>query len=96
MITFLSRMKVKPEKEAEYLKLVEELTAEVHAKEPDTLAYQFYKLREEQYGYAVFESFTDQAAEDLHLNTEHFARLAPPMIECLDGEYVREYLDDIG
>jgi len=95
MITFLSRMKVKPEKEAEYLELVAKLTAEVKAKEPNTLQYQFYKLRDEEYGYAVYESFIDQAAEDEHLATPHFAELAPPMIECLDGAYVREYLDDI-
>lgn len=95
MLTFLSRMKVKPEKEAEYLELVAKLTAQVQAKEPDTLQYQFYKLRDQDYGYAVYESFTDQAAEDAHLATAHFAELAPPMIECLDGPYVREYLDDI-
>ncbi len=88
-------MKVKPEKEAEYLELVRKLTAQVRANEPDTLQYQFYKLRDEPYGYAVYESFTDQAAEDLHLSTAHFNELAPPMIECLDGPYVREYLDDI-
>jgi len=95
MLTFLSKMTIKPEKEEEFLALVAELTAEVRAKEPNTLAYQFYKLRDDRYGYAVFESFPDQAAEDEHQATEHFARLAPPMIECLDGPYIREYLDDI-
>jgi autoinducer 2-degrading protein len=43
----------------------------------------------------VYESFTDEAAEKAHLETPHFAKYGPPMIECLDGEYVREYLDDI-
>ena len=95
MLTFLSRMKVKPAKEKEYLELVHKLTTEVRSKEPDTIQYQFYKLRDEPYGYAVFESFTNEAAEQAHLETSHFAEYAPPMIECLDGPYVREYLDDI-
>ena len=95
MLTFLSRMKIKADKEAEFLKLVHELTAAVRANEPDTLQYQFYKLRDTELGYAVFESFTDEAAEKAHLDTPHFHRIAPPMIECLDGPYVREYLDDI-
>ena len=95
MLTFLSRMKIKPEKQEEYLELVRNLTAEVLANEPDTLEYQFYKLRDDPYGYAVYESFTDEAAEQAHLETPHFAKYAPPMIECLDGPYVREYLDDI-
>ncbi len=95
MITFLSRMTVKPEKEAEYIELVHKLTEAVRALEPDTLQYQFYKLRDTQMGYAVYESFTDEAAEERHLNTPHFKQYAPPMIECLDGPYVREYLDTI-
>ncbi|MFK7956309.1 MAG: putative quinol monooxygenase [Lysobacterales bacterium] len=95
MITFLSRMTIKAEKKAEYCELVEKLTAAVHANEPDTLQYKFYKLRDDPLGYAVFESFVDEAAEEKHLNTPHFKELAPPMIECLDGPYVREYLDNI-
>ncbi|MFK8016643.1 MAG: putative quinol monooxygenase [Gammaproteobacteria bacterium] len=95
MLTFLSRMTVKADKEAEFLQLVEKLTAAVRASEPDTLQYQFYKLRDTERGYAVFESFTDAAAEERHLDTPHFHEIAPPMIECLDGPYEREYLDDL-
>jgi autoinducer 2-degrading protein len=95
VLTFLSRMTVKAEKEAEFLELVRSLTAAVHAYEPNTLQYRFYKLRDQELGYAVFESFTDEEAEKAHLDTPHFHRYAPPMIECLDGEYVREYLDDL-
>ncbi|MDJ0656408.1 MAG: putative quinol monooxygenase [Xanthomonadales bacterium] len=95
MITFLSRFNVKPDKEAEFLDLVEKLSAAVHANEPGTLQYQFYKRRDHPVGYAVFESFTDEAAEEAHMNAPHFAEFGPPMIECLDGEYVREYLDPV-
>jgi len=95
MLTFLARMKVKPEKEQEFLRLARELTTEVRAKEPETVAYEFFKLRDEPLGYAVYEQFLNDEAEEAHLNTPHFHRIAPGLIECLDGTYVREYLDSL-
>jgi len=95
MLTFLARMKVKAEKEAEFVRLARELTREVRANEPETLAYEFFKLREEPLGYAVYEQFSSEEAEQAHLDTPHFHRIAPGLIECLDGTYVREYLDPL-
>jgi autoinducer 2-degrading protein len=95
MLTFLARMKVKAEKEQDFLRLARELTSEVHAREPETVAYEFFKLRDEPLGYAVYEQFLNEEAEKAHLNTPHFHRIAPDLIECLDGTYVREYLDQL-
>lgn len=95
MLTFLARMKVKPEKEADFVRLARELTREVHAKEPQTTGYEFFKLRDQPLGYAVYEQFVDDEAEEAHLNTPHFKRIAPDLIDCLDGTYVREYLDPL-
>lgn len=95
MMTFLARMKVKAGKEAEFVKLARELTAQVMENEPETLNYEFFKLRDEERGYAVYEQFVNEAAEEAHRNTEHFHALAPALIECLDGPYVREYLDPL-
>jgi autoinducer 2-degrading protein len=86
-------MKVKEGKEVEFVRLAKALTEKVHANEPDTLAFEFFRLRDEPRGFAVFERFTNEAAEELHLDTPHFHELAPGLIECLDGTYVREYLD---
>ena len=36
-----------------------------------------------------------EEAEEAHRNTPHFAALAPPLIECIDGTYVREFLDPL-
>lgn len=95
MITFLSRFKIKPEKEDEFVQLTRDLSAAVHANEPGCLAYQFYKLRDDDHAYAVFESFKDADAEDAHMNAPHFSRFGTPMIDCLDGPYIREYLDPV-
>ena len=95
MLTFLARMKVKREKEEEFIRLAKALTREVHEKEPQTIGYAFFKLRDEPLGYAVYEQFANESAEEAHLNTPHFKRIAPDLIECLDGTYVREYLDPL-
>lgn len=95
MMTFLAKMTVKEGREADFVELARKLTEEVRAKEPDTLAYEFFKLRDEERGYAVYEQFASEEAEQAHQNTPHFAELAPPLIDCIDGTYVRTYLDPL-
>lgn len=91
-VTFLSRMTVKAGREAEYEKLTTDLTKKTLASEPDVIYYEFFKLREPR-RYAVLESFKTEEAEHLHLASEAFKQVAPGIIDCLDGPYVREYLD---
>ncbi len=93
-MSFISRMTVKPDKEAEFIRLARLLTRKVHASEPDTLIYQFYRLREPN-RFAVVESFTTEQAEHDHQNTAYFLEIAPGLVDCLDGPYVREYLDPL-
>jgi quinol monooxygenase YgiN len=95
MLTFLARMKIKQGKEAEFVRLAQALTEKVRANEPETRAYEFFKLRDDPSGYAVFEQFFNEEAEEAHLNTPHFKEIAPELIECIDGTYVREYLDPL-
>ena len=95
MLTFLARMKVKADKEGDFIRLAKALTEKVHEKEPETVAYQFFKLRDEPLGYAVYEQFFNEEAEEAHLNTPYFKEIAPDLLDCLDGTYVREYLDPL-
>ena len=95
MMTFLARMKVKAGKEADFVRLANKLTQKVREHEPETTAYEFFKLRDDPLGYAVFEQFTSDKAEEAHRNTPHFHAIAPELIECLDGTYVREFLDPL-
>ena len=95
MMTFLAKMTVKEGREDDFVRLAKELTEKVRANEPDTLAYAFYKLRDEERGYAVYEQFASEEAEQAHQNTPHFHALAPDLIDTLDGPYVRTYLDDL-
>ncbi len=95
MMTFLARMKVKEGREEEFVRLANALTEKVRASEPETLAYEFFKLRDEPRAYAVYEQFSSEAAEEAHRNTPHFQEIAPDLLDCIDGTYVREFLDPL-
>ena len=95
MMTFLARMKIKEGMEEEFIRIARSMTEKVHELEPETLNYEFFKLRDEPRGYAVYEQFASEAAEEAHRETPHFHELAPGMIDCIDGTYVREFLDPL-
>ena len=91
-ITFVSRMTVKPGREAEFVQVCNRLTAIVRVKEPNLLWFDFFKLREPR-RYCVVESFANEADEHHHMNTPYLAELGPKIADCVDGTWVREYLD---
>lgn len=91
--TFLARFKVKSEKDAEFVGLIHEME-QVAAKEPETLAYKFYRL-EEPHAFGVFESFTNEAADQAHQANPASAPIIEKMLACMDGSYTREYLYDV-
>ena len=95
MMTFRARMKGKEGKEEDFDRLAKALTEKVRASEHETLAYEFFKLRDEPRAYAVYEQFASEAAEEAHRNTSHFQEIAPDLIDCIDGTYVREFLDPL-
>jgi len=93
-ITFISRMTVKEGREADFVRIVKDLTRTVQEKEPDVQLYEFFKLREPR-RYAVLESFPSEDVEHAHMNSPWLAAVAPDLIDCLDGTWVREYLDPL-
>lgn len=91
-ITFIARMTVKAGHEAEFVRICKQLTEKVRANEPGTVYYDFFNLREPR-RYAVIESFASEDAEHQHMNSPWLAEYGPGILGCLDGTYVREYLD---
>jgi (4S)-4-hydroxy-5-phosphonooxypentane-2,3-dione isomerase len=88
--TFLSRFKVKPERDADFAALIPLAEANA-AEEPGTLAFKFYRLAEPHW-FAVFESFVDEAADLAHQADPRNSANIAKMLECMDGSYSREYL----
>lgn len=93
-ITFIARMTVKPDREQEFLAYCRKLEQYVRENEPDTLAYEFYRLREPN-RFAVLESFRDEAAENSHMGSAMLAQIAPQIAACIDGTWVREFFDPL-
>lgn len=95
-ITFIAWMTVKPGREDEFIGLCKRLQAQVRMNEPGTVYYEFFRLRDPR-RFAVIESFVDHAAEERHMHSAWLAEIAPPLLDCLEGDppYVREYLDPL-
>jgi (4S)-4-hydroxy-5-phosphonooxypentane-2,3-dione isomerase len=91
--SFLSRFRVKPERDAEFVGLCREMEAVVGL-EPGTLGFKFFRL-DEPGMFAVYESFVDEAADKAHQETEHGKPIIEKMMVCMDGMYVREMLYDL-
>jgi len=93
-ITFISRMTVKEGREQDFVRICKQFTETVRSKEPDIIWFEFFKLREPR-RYAVVESFPNEQVEDAHMNSPWLAEVAPGLVDCLDGTWVREYLDPL-
>lgn len=91
--TFLSRFRIRPDKEDDFVRLAQDMTR-ISADEPDTLAYQFYRL-DEPGMFAVYESFTTADGDVAHQQNPQNAALIEQMIACMDGSYSREMLYDL-
>ena len=91
--SFLSRFRIKPDREPDFIQLARQMEGLVE-REPGTLAFQFFRLGE-PHMFAVFESFVDEAADAAHMVTEHGKPLIEQMVGCMDGSYHRELLFDL-
>jgi autoinducer 2-degrading protein len=91
--SFLSRFRIKPERDSEFVGLIAEMESHAAA-EADTIAYKFYRLDQDG-GYAVFESFADEAADKAHQANPASAPVIAKMIDIIDGGYEREMLYDV-
>jgi autoinducer 2-degrading protein len=91
--SFLSRFRIKPEREADFVRLARQMEGLVD-REPGTLVFRFFRL-DAPHMFAVFESFVDETADKAHMETEHGKPLIEQMIVCMDGGYERELLHDL-
>lgn len=93
-ITFISRMTVKPPHQQEFIRACQRLEEYVRANEPDTLYFEFFRVREPN-RFMVLESFRDEAAEHRHMGSKILAELLPVFTSCVDGTWSREYFDPL-
>lgn len=91
MSTVLVRMRVKPEAEAEFLRILKDVTDQVAEGEPDALVYATWKT-ERPHEYVMVEAYRTPAGREYH-NERHSA-VAAAFFATLDGPPEVETLGD--
>lgn len=82
MSTVTVRMKVKPEKHDEFLRILHDVTAAVEANEPDCFVYATWKT-EAPFEYLMVESYRSEDGRAFH-NEQH-AGVFHDFMACLEG-----------
>ncbi|MCZ8132380.1 MAG: antibiotic biosynthesis monooxygenase [Steroidobacteraceae bacterium] len=85
------RVRTKPDKRDEFLRLVTRLRADVLANEPDTLVYEILQGGDAN-EFVFFECFTDEAAQQRHQQMPYHVAMSSAGWACLDGQPVIEFL----
>ncbi len=93
-VTFISRMTVRPSHEQEFIRVCRKLQDHVRAHEPDTIYFEFFRLREPN-RFMVLESFKNEAAEKAHMESPILTELLPVFVAAVDGTWEREYFDPL-
>jgi autoinducer 2-degrading protein len=93
-VTFISRMTVRPSQEQEFIRACRRLEAHVRASEPDTIYFEFFRMREPN-RFMVLESFKDEAAEKAHMESPILSELLPVFVAAVEGTWEREYFDPL-
>ena len=84
MLAVVATLKVKPDSEAEFETVAQEMVAAVKANEPGCLLYILTRSAEPQ-TYVILERYADQAASDAHVASAHFREIGPRMGPFLAG-----------
>ena len=91
--SFLSRFRIKEGSEDRFIAAARQMET-LAPQEPGVLHFQFFRLDQPQM-FAVLESFVDEDADKAHMEYEQNKPLIADMIECMDGSYERELLQDL-
>ncbi len=79
------RVRVKPEKRAEFLGLIKDLAANVRAHEPDTLVFELLQA-EDPNEFVFFECFKDEAACERHQQMDYHLAMSDAGYACLSED----------
>jgi quinol monooxygenase YgiN len=85
------RVRTKPEKREEFLRLIGELRANVQRHEPETLLFEVLQGPDAD-EFVIYECFTGTAAQMQHQEAPYHVAMAQAGWACLAGEPVIEYL----
>jgi quinol monooxygenase YgiN len=85
------RVRTKPEKREEFLRLVGELSRNVKQNEPRTLFFEVLHGADEN-EFVFLEGFVDEAAQKAHQDAPYHVAMSAAGWACLDGTPVIEFM----
>ena len=93
MITFIARIRVKPECAEAYEELMERVVEMTHANEPGIPYYEYARSVDEPNTYVVVEVYADVAAQAAHMASPWVTESLPNAMQMMDGHPdIRQYV----
>lgn len=84
MIGLIATLKIKEGKGAEFVEVANQLVEKVRATEEGCLHYDLYK--QDDTTYVFLERYADEAALDIHRNTDHYKTIGGQMGAFMAGK----------
>jgi quinol monooxygenase YgiN len=85
------RVRTKPGKRGEFVRLITELRTNVLQNEPDTYVFEIMQGADEN-EFVFFECFKDRVAQKFHQDQPYHVAMAPLGWACLEDEPIIEFL----
>lgn len=92
MSTVTVRMKVKPDRHDDFLRILKDVTEAVSTGEPDCFVYATWHT-ETPYEYLMIEAYNTEAGRELH--NERHKGVAAAFFDCLEAPPTVEKLGDV-
>ena len=93
MITFIARIRVKPECADAYEALMKRVVESTHANETRVPYYEYAKSVDEPNTYVVVEVYADVAAQAAHMASPWVTESLPSAMQMMDGSPdIRQYV----
>lgn len=96
MYSFIAKLVVRPERQAEFEALQIELKGLTLDQEPDAHVYEVLRSADDPLTYFVIASFTDEAAFKVHQDIDFHHRLVPPLLDCLAQDMELSFFHSLG
>ena len=94
-IGIVATLEIKPGSNAEFEAIFTELAELVRANEPGNHFYALHRSRDSETTYVVLKQYADQAAIDIHNQSEYFKRLGAAMGPHMAGRPSIQLLDAV-
>ena len=94
-VTIIARIKAKPGSEQALEEAFRDMIKKVRAAEPGCQAYVLHKSPKDATQFVWYETYTDQAAVDIHMKTEHMKAMGGRIKDLLEGAPQIEFLQEL-